>query len=352
MTAPSNTFVLLASCTLILACGTALDDRITSPAAPPAQFAAAPHFSAWSEPVSLGPTINTPFSDAQPALSRNGLSLYFTSQRPEFPGDAVLDNNIWVARRACLRCQWESPVILGPAINSARNDASPALSRDEHYLFFTTNRTGSQGNDIWVAYRKDVRNDFVWQPPVNLGPGVNTPANETGASYFEKREDDDDDEKGIAQLFFNRQFGPANIPAGDIYVSEQSLEGAWGSATPVSELNSPAADQKPSIDRKGLQIYFWSARDAGRGVLGDAYIWRATRPHLGNPWSQPELVSGPINDQSSTQPFIYTHGRTETLLFVRNAGTRDQVNLDLVMSTRTRGQNGDDHEDGDDVDDD
>src|SRR5216117_1875025 len=41
------------------------------------------NFSAWSEPVSLGPAINTPgFNDQQAVLSKDGLSLYFAPNRP------------------------------------------------------------------------------------------------------------------------------------------------------------------------------------------------------------------------------------------------------------------------------
>lgn len=346
MTTPGNSFVSLASCTLLLACGTAPDDGITNPALLGEQvFAASSNFSSWSVPVSLGPTINTSANETQPALSRNGLTLYFTSTRPEHSGDAVFDNNIWIARRACVGCPWNAPVILGPAINGPGNDAAPNLSRDEHQLFFTTNRAGSQANDIWVSYRQHVHDDFGWQPPVNLGSGINTAGNETGANYFAN-----DDDDGAAQLFFNRQVGPANIPSGDIYVSELSADGTWGPASPVSELNSPAADQRPSSTRNGLQIYFWSGRDAGRGQLGDGYLWQASRRRVEDPWSPPELVPSPISDRSSITPFIHAHGRTETLLFVHNVGTRTQLNLDIVMSTRTRGHGDSDDGDSDDED--
>src|SRR5213594_2253156 len=71
------------------------------------------NFSAWSEPVSLGPTINTSgFHDQQAALSKDGLSLYFASARPEGPGDLIFDLNIWVSQRACSddSCPWGTPV--------------------------------------------------------------------------------------------------------------------------------------------------------------------------------------------------------------------------------------------------
>src|SRR2546422_8449470 len=38
-------------------------------------------FSDWSEPVNLGPVVNSGFDDFHPAISPNGLSLYITSGR-------------------------------------------------------------------------------------------------------------------------------------------------------------------------------------------------------------------------------------------------------------------------------
>src|ERR1700674_1002298 len=39
-------------------------------------------FGPWSPPVNLGPVVNTPFNDHHPGISKNGLSLYITSNRP------------------------------------------------------------------------------------------------------------------------------------------------------------------------------------------------------------------------------------------------------------------------------
>src|SRR5260370_6165921 len=44
-------------------------------------------FSDWSEPVNLGPVVNSKFNDQHPAISADGLSLYITSDRPGGFGD-------------------------------------------------------------------------------------------------------------------------------------------------------------------------------------------------------------------------------------------------------------------------
>src|SRR3990170_6726143 len=50
---------------------------------------AAPKFSDWSAPTNLGPIVNSAFRDAGPAISKDGLSLFFASGRAGgfgFPG--------------------------------------------------------------------------------------------------------------------------------------------------------------------------------------------------------------------------------------------------------------------------
>jgi hypothetical protein len=317
-------------CLTLVGCGNGPDGIAARIAAPPPTLAGA-SFSDWSVPASAGSLINGPFNDQQPALSKDGLTLFFQSNRPERAGDATLDGNVWVSQRACLDCPWEAPVLLGAPVNGPASDAAPNLSRDEHLLFFSSNRVASQGTDIFASYRDKVHDDLSWQEPVNLGPGVNTTATEAGASYFAN------EEGGRPQLFFHRQFVGGSNPLGHVYMSEQLPDGTWGTATPVDALNSAAADQRPSISHDGLQIYFWSTRDAGRGTPGSGYVWYSTRASLSDPWSPPVLADGPTAGRSAIQPFIYSHGPTETLLFVYNTNETGAVNLDIYTSTRTRG---------------
>src|SRR5436190_9751837 len=85
-------------------------------------------FTAWSKPVNLGPTINSTSDDVAPALSRDERSLYFTSNRSGgFGGE-----DIWVARRRSPNSKWGTPVNLGPTINSGANERLRYLSSDGH----------------------------------------------------------------------------------------------------------------------------------------------------------------------------------------------------------------------------
>ena len=286
-------------------------------------------FSAWSEPVSLGPTINSAFNDQQAALSKDGLSLYFASSRPGTPGPGP--NDIWVSRRECLECPWEAPVNLGAPVNTSANDAVPALSRDGHWLFIVSNRTGSSGStDIWVSWRPNVHDDFGWETPVNLGTGVNAGGFDGGPAYLE------DGGSGTAHLYFNANTAPSAL-GGDIYLSEQGPDGSFGPRTLVTELSSPATDQRPSIAPSGLDIYFNSDRPGS-----DANdIWGSTRESVLAPWSTPVNLGPPINTPAAEHfPLIVSFGGTEWLYFTRNIAVPPAMDFDLFVSVRTRGPRG------------
>lgn len=283
------------------------------------------NFSEWSVPVSLGSNVNSAFSDQQAMVSHDGLTLFFASNRPGTPGPGP--NDIWVAHRDCLECPWSDPVNLGPPVNTADNDAAPALSRDGHWLFLLSNRPGSVSSDIWVAYRQDVHDDFGWEAPVNLGSGVNTGGFEGGPAYFEN------DDVGLPQLYFNRNPQPV-AGSGDIYVSEQLADGSWGAATLVAELSTAFTDQRPSVAHNGLDIYFHSDRTGSGGMD----LWVSTRESVLVPWSPPVNVGSSINTAANEQfAFIISHGQTEWLYFSRNIATPPAVDLDLFVSTRVRG---------------
>jgi hypothetical protein len=104
---------------------------------------------------SFGPALpvgelNTLFDDARPAIRRDGLEIFFDSNRPGSVG--LLD--IWVSTRASTSVPWSTPVNVGPVFNSAALDARPALSFDGTTLYFHSGRPGNLGPfDIYVATR-------------------------------------------------------------------------------------------------------------------------------------------------------------------------------------------------------
>ena len=283
--------------------------------------AAAPKFSEWAAPVNLGPVVNSAYVDNGPAISKDGLSLYFTSTRPGGFGD----QDIWVSQRARLGDPWGPPTNLGATINTSFIDGIPAFSRDEHWMFFNSTRPGGFGDvDIWASWRAQTHDDFGWQPPVNLGAGVNTASFDAGASFFEN-------EEGGAPLLFFGSNRPGGSGDNDIYVSELTAGGTFGPATRVPELSSSASDQRPVIRFDGLEIFLFSSRSGG---FGGNDLWTSTRATIFDPWSTPVNLGNVINTSfNETQAYLASDRRT--LFFVSNRPGGYGLG-DLYVTTRER----------------
>jgi len=127
--------------------------------------AAAPRFSEWSTPVHLV-ALSSTAGDIGPAISKDGRSLYFSSNRP----DSIGDQDIYVSQRASADDAWAPPVNIGAPVNSTSAESVPAFSRDGHWMFFNSDRPGSlpgmggmSNLDIWASWRADPHDDFAWR---------------------------------------------------------------------------------------------------------------------------------------------------------------------------------------------
>ena len=132
----------------------------------------------WSEPQNLGPVVNSSFADGVPKLSRDGLSLFFASDRPGGSGN----RDLWVTTRRSQSDAWQKPDNLGPVVNGSGSDWCPAISTDGLTLIFQSDRAGSLGaDDFWVTTRAS--RSSPWSAPANLGPGINTAGDEAKADF-------------------------------------------------------------------------------------------------------------------------------------------------------------------------
>lgn len=142
----------------------------------------------WETPTNLGPRVNSEFNDYGPAISPDGATLLFASNRPT--GDAAVRPNpeAWVAtvREDLLHRTYDlyasSLTDSGPtdaarlsALNTAANEGAACFSPAGDFLYFCSDRSGGSGGfDLYRS--RHVRDD--WQPPANLGTEVNSASNE------------------------------------------------------------------------------------------------------------------------------------------------------------------------------
>lgn len=126
----------------------------------------------WGTPVSLSEKINTSkYNEGAQSISPDGMYLFFTGcNRPDGLGRC----DIYVSHKDGKN--WGEPFNLGTPVNSSYWESQPAISPDGSTLYFVSNKPGGLGGyDIW---KSTLQSDGYWTAPQNLGPEINTPYDE------------------------------------------------------------------------------------------------------------------------------------------------------------------------------
>jgi len=276
-------------------------------AAPGLSRQSAETYGDWSAPTNVGPPVNIAGSnDMYAILSRDELTMYFTSNRPEGLGG----DDLWFVTREAADAPWGDPQNL-TALNSSDADSLPVLSSDEHVMFFHSTRPGCGAGDIWMARRQDRRSQ-VWDPPVDLECGVvNTAAIEIAPAFFENPE------TGQVTLFYgSNRTGSQGF---DVYASPVGEDGYFGPGEKVPEFSSPGRDTRIFIRRDGLEAFITSDRPGGQGLLD---IWTSTRETLSDPWPRTSIdVPSPVNSACEDgSPWLSRDGTTLYFFSTRTGG--------------------------------
>lgn len=121
----------------------------------------------WSAAKNLGNRINSDQWESQPCLSPDKRELYFASRRPGGLGGS----DIYVSRLQ-ENGQWSDPENLGPGINSSADEQCPFIHADNQTLYFTSSHWPGYGDDDLFLVRKVA--EGKWSTPKNLGYPINT----------------------------------------------------------------------------------------------------------------------------------------------------------------------------------
>lgn len=121
----------------------------------------------WTEPENMGPVINTDYWESSPSLSPDKKDLYFSSSR----GGGYGGRDIWVTHKLPSG-KWGRPVNLGPEVNTEADEGCPFIHADNHTLYFNSN--GHQGYGMTDLFLAKKINDSTWSKPENLGYPINT----------------------------------------------------------------------------------------------------------------------------------------------------------------------------------
>ena len=285
-------------------------------------------FTEWSPPANLGPGLNTAAEESAPALSDDGLSLYF-NRNPNQLGDN--DEDLYVSTRS-RRGPWGDPAPLDTINTPTFNERNATLSRDGLLLFFSSDRPGGVGGlDLYVSRRNDRTDNQGWSTPVNLRP-VNSPQADVGPAYVE-------DEAGSTVLYFTSN-RPGGLGAADIYLSRLGADGSFGPPVLVPELSSPSGDARPAIRADGLELVLHSNRPGPPSCAPDSPspsglqdLWVSTRSAVTDPWTCPVNL-GPVLNSSSNDLQAALSDDAEELFFSSNRTIGGFGSDDLWMSKR------------------
>jgi hypothetical protein len=237
----------------------------------------------YETPVHLDGPVNTAAFEGGPALSADGLELYFVSAREGALGGPG-DQDIYVSRRSSVNDAWGEPERVPPPVSSAFFDITPRISLDGLDLYFGSNRPGPFSPpwpDLWVAHRPSVNDP--WVEAVNLGPGVNTPRFEGSISISPDQ-----------RTAYFAGMSPAFVF--DIFVSTRSsLDEPFGARVPLPPpVNSADHDYGAALTADGHTMFFSSGADNpfAAGAINHLYV--SERQNDGAPWG-PRIYLDTLN---------------------------------------------------------
>lgn len=119
----------------------------------------------WTKPVSLGEEINTDdFTETTPFLASDGMTLYFSSDRPGGQGN----NDIYYTKRIDKTWKrWSKPINLGPIVNTEGYDAYYSIAAAGDYAYMVSKKNTLGKGDI---VRIKIKSDEPTAPPVVPAP--------------------------------------------------------------------------------------------------------------------------------------------------------------------------------------
>ena len=247
----------------------------------------------FGEPVNAGPMVNSPNIEMTPSISTDGLSLYFTSDRPD--GEGRWD--IWLATRTSTTDEWSPATNVGSSVNTSGMESMPSISADGLELYFCRGDWG-QG-DLYVVTRNSP--EEPWQTAVRLSDAVNVSADDYSPLIsFD----------GLSLYFVSkRPGGPGDI---DMWVTVRpTLDAEWGCPEPLPPpINSPHKEGHKCVSTDGLMLFF--QRIEGRQANKSLYV--TIRDTKADPWSQP-INLGPMPLGGASIPAIYSLSCDGTKLY-------------------------------------
>jgi Tol biopolymer transport system component len=201
----------------------------------------------WSDPQVA--SFSGTFSDIDPFISPDGDRLYFSSIRP-VAGVTRGDLDIWMVSRTA--AGWGDAIRLGAEVNTEADELYPSASADGTLYFASGPRAPAAGRH-WDIYRAASSPDgFTMRE--NLGAAVNTSPSSSDAnlqSAWDFNPEISVDGKTLVFTSLRPGFG-----FGDLYASHLRDGAWTPAQNLGPAVNSAADEYHPTLSRDGEELYF------------------------------------------------------------------------------------------------
>lgn len=195
--------------------------------------------STWNDGNEVNKLINRPTLNFRGgySLSFDGDQLFFSSQKSGLGGF-----DLWSSKRR--GNDWEAPKNMGLPINSRENEGSPMLSPDGEYLYFMRCEQmktygGASGCKLYISKM----NYNGWSEPVALPDNINTGNSQTPRLLAD----------GETLIFASDKMGGKG--GLDLFMSKKTGENSYSDPVALEFANTPEDDAFVSIPAKGRYMY-------------------------------------------------------------------------------------------------
>lgn len=211
------------------------------------------------------------------------------------------------------------PVNVGPGINTLANEYMNSISADNEILFFTRRMvdTNRKKNRDYLENIYQARKDSGQWKNASMLERLNDYHGRVGALTLSP------DRK---YLFFVACHAPDGEGSCDLYYSMKEGD-HWGEARNLGKMiNTASWESQPTFASDGRTLYFASNRSGG---YGSSDIWKSVLQHDGT-WNKPVNLGLPINTRGEEMaPFIHPDNKT---LYFSSDGHSGLGKADLFLS--------------------
>lgn len=204
----------------------------------------------FSQPNLFSLELNGQYHEGPLAFSQKKDLLFYTSNKAIKNEEGQKEQFLKITTAIKEGRRWLKDEILDLSW-PACNDVHPALSSNEDFLVFASDRPGGYGGmDLYVSYFSGGQ----WGLPINLGADINTKGNEVFP--FVSKE---------GTLYFSSD-GWAGNGGLDVFHAPIDEDGFWLSSSNFGlPFNSPKDDFGFVLEKNGKKGYLASAREGGKG---------------------------------------------------------------------------------------